>query len=120
VYPEVAAAWDKVSPSEALEATLRLVRETNAELEAKEPWKATPGPELDAVMGDALEILRVVAILVSPAIPAAAAEIWRRIGLTGSPALERLPAAAEWGLYPGGLPVIKGSPLFPRLTARVG
>ena len=43
----------------------------------------------------------------------AAAEVWRRIGLPGSPADQRLPAAATWGGYPGGLAVEKGAPLFP-------
>jgi methionyl-tRNA synthetase len=70
-------------------------------------------------MGDALEVLRIVAVLASPAIPGAAEEIWRRIGLPGSVASQRLPEAAAWGGYPGGLPVEKGPPLFPRLTARV-
>ena len=53
-------------PSMALEATWRLIREANAHLEANEPWKAEPGPEVDAVLGDALEVLRIVAILASP------------------------------------------------------
>jgi methionyl-tRNA synthetase len=119
VYGVVADAWDRVAPSEALEATWRLVRETNSALEAAEPWKASPGPEVDAVMGDALEVLRILAVLASPAIPAAAEEIWRRIGLPGSVSSQRLPEAAAWGGYPGGLPVEKGPPLFPRLTPRV-
>ncbi|MDQ1411619.1 MAG: methionyl-tRNA synthetase, partial [Acidimicrobiaceae bacterium] len=40
------------------------------------------------------------------------------IGLTGAVGpldRQRLPAAAEWGGYPGGLPVEKGAPLFPRI-----
>ena len=57
-----------------------------------------------------------MAILASPAIPAAAAEAWRRIGLPGRPEDQRLPEAAAWGGYPGGLPVAKGDPLFPRAT----
>jgi methionyl-tRNA synthetase len=88
-------------------------------LEAKQPWKSDSGPDVDAVMGDALEALRIVTLLVTPAIPDAAAEIWRRIGLPGLPSEQRLPEAAAWGGYPGGLPVEKGAPLFPRLTARV-
>jgi methionyl-tRNA synthetase len=118
VYEAAAAAWDRVAPSEALEATWRLVRETNSELEAKEPWKAEPGPGLDATMGDALEALRILALLASPAIPTAAADIWRRIGLPGLPSEQHLPEVAAWGGYPGGLPVDKGTPLFPRLTPR--
>jgi methionyl-tRNA synthetase len=110
------SAWERVAPSEALEATWRLVRDTNAALEAAEPWKADPGPEVDAVLGDALEALRIVALLAAPAIPRAAEEIWRRIGLTERVVDQRLPEAAAWGRYPGGLPVEKGQPLFPRVT----
>jgi methionyl-tRNA synthetase len=108
------AAWAAVQPHEALDATWRLIRETNAYLEANEPWKQEPGEAVDRVMGDALEVLRIVALLASPAVPASAAEIWRRIGLPGRPEDQRLPAAAAWGGYPGGLPVEKGAPLFPR------
>jgi methionyl-tRNA synthetase len=111
------AAWARVQPWEALEATWRLIREANAHLEANEPWKAAPGPEVDAVLGDALEVLRLVAVLASPAIPVASAELWRRIGLRGSPADCRLPDDAAWGGYPGGVPVEKGAALFPRLPA---
>ncbi len=116
-YAETAAAWDRAQPSVALDATWRLIRETNAHLEANEPWKLDPGPEVDRVMGDALEALRIVTVLASPACPRACAEIWRRIGLPGAVADQRLPAAATWGGYPGGLPVEKGTPLFPRIKA---
>jgi len=75
-----------------------------------------PGPEVDAILGDALEAVRIVSILASPAIPSAAAEAWRRIGLPGGPADQRLPEAAAWGGYPGGLPVEKAGPIFPRIS----
>ena len=114
VYAAAAAAWDRFAPSEALEATWQLIREANAHLEANEPWKAEPGPAVDAVLGAGIETLRIVAVLASPAIPTAAAEVWRRLGLPGSPEDQRLPEAAGWGGYPGGLPVEKGKPLFPR------
>ncbi|MGH2684411.1 MAG: methionine--tRNA ligase [Actinomycetota bacterium] len=115
-YAGSAAAWERVAPSDALDATWRLIRDTNAYLEANEPWKAEPGPAVDAVLGDALEALRIVTILASPAVPSTCDEVWRRIGLPGSPRKQRLPDAAAWGGYPGGLPVEKGSPLFPRIT----
>ncbi len=116
-YADTAEAWDRIAPSIALDATWRLLRETNAHLEANEPWRADPGPEVDAVLGDALEALRIVAVLAQPAIPFTCAELWRRLGLDGEPSAQRLPAAAEWGQYPGGLAVEKGAPLFPRLAA---
>ena len=115
-YADAADAWRRFQPSEALDATWRLIREANAHLEANEPWKAEPGPAVDAVLGDALEVLRLVAVLACPAMPATCREIWSRIGLDGTPEEQRLPAAAAWGGYPGGLPVTKGAPLFPRLA----
>jgi methionyl-tRNA synthetase len=113
-YRGAATAWDRVQPSLALEAAMRLVREANEYLQREEPWKMEAGTALDRVLGDALEVLRITAVLLHPAIPAGAAEIWRRIGLSGSPEEQRLPAAAVWGGYPGGLRVDKGDPLFPR------
>jgi methionyl-tRNA synthetase len=109
-----ARAWGSFAPQAALESAWRLIRETNAELEASEPWRSDPGPAVDAVMGSALESLRIVSLLAWPAMPGACEEIWARIGLDGSPATERLPEAARWGRYPGGRPVKVGPPLFPR------
>ena len=116
---EATRAWERIAPSVALEATWRLVHEANAHLEANEPWKMEPGAALDAVMGDALEVLRIVAIMASPAIPDTCAAIWKRIGLTGTPETQRLPEAARWGGYPGGVPVEKGDALFPRVVVDV-
>jgi methionyl-tRNA synthetase len=115
VYADAAQAWDRVQPSIALEATWRLIKEANAHLEDNEPWKLDPGPEVEGVMGDALEVLRIVSILASPAVPNTCDEIWQRIGLEGTPRDQRLPGAATWGQYPGGLPVVKGDALFPRI-----
>ncbi len=109
-----AAAWESFAPHRALEATWRLIGAANASLEDAAPWKMDPGPEVDRVLGDALEVLRIVALLVSPAMPSTAEEIWSRIGLDGKVAEQRLPVAAAWGGYRGGLQVEKGTPLFPR------
>ena len=114
VVQAAADAWERFAPHDALEAAWRLIHETNAALEAEEPWKRDPGPEVSAVLGDALEALRIVALLAWPAMPGACSELWRRLGLTGSPGDERLPGAATWGGYPAGRAVERGAPLFPR------
>lgn len=116
-YADVADAWQKTQPSVALEATWRIVRETNEYLQNHEPWKMEPGPEVDKVMGDALEAVRIASILAWPSIPTATQQAWERIGLEGNVADQRLPAAAAWGGYPGGLPVTVGDPIFPRVKA---
>ena len=97
----------------ALEARWKSIGAANAHLEANEPWKMEPGPELDTVMGDALEVLRLVAVLATPrAIPWSSEEVWTRIGLPGVPGDQRLRGGGV-GRLPGGLPVVKGDPLFP-------
>ena len=113
-FENTSDGWLSLQPSRALDATWSLIRATNAYLESNEPWKAEPGPAVDAVLGDALEALRIVAVLASPAVPDTAQRVWERIGLPGQVVDQRLPGAAAWGGYPGGLPVSKGAPLFPR------
>ena len=109
--------WANVQPSKALDATWSLIRATNAHLETHEPWKAEPGVDLDAVMGDALEALRIIAILSYPAMPDTAQEIWRRIGLAGNIQDQRIPSSTQWGGYETGHAVLKGDSLFPRRKA---
>ncbi len=117
VLEAATAAWARWAPHEALEETWRLIGSANAELEAAEPWKMDPGPAVDAVLGDALEVLRIVAVLIAPAMPSTAVEVWRRIGVDGDPSAARLPADAAWGGYGGGAAVVKAEPLFPRRKA---
>ena len=113
---ETSEAWDAVQPSKALEATWKLIGATNSYLEHNEPWKMEPGNAVNTVMGDALEALRIVTILANPALPTTTQEIWNRIGLTGNITDLRIHADTKWGQYTGGTTVVKGQPLFPRLT----
>ena len=112
-----AEAWDRFAPQRALEVTWELIGATNAYLELHAPWKMEPGAEVEGVLGDALEAIRLVAILISPAMPYVAEEIWRRIGLAGSPATPPYSQCAAWGQYRAGSKVEKGDPLFPRIKS---
>ena len=113
---ETSQAWAAVQPSKALEATWKLISATNSYLEDNEPWKMEPGDAVNTVMGDALEALRIVTILANPALPTTTQEIWNRIGLTGNITDLRIHADTKWGQYTGGTTVVKGQPLFPRLS----
>ncbi|MCL6554645.1 MAG: hypothetical protein K6W08_16230 [Firmicutes bacterium] len=104
----------------AFGAVWELIRATNAYIEERQPWalnRAGDAKATAAVLGDCLEALRIVALLSSPVIPRAAAELWRRLGLPGRPQDARLPAAAAWGGLPAGARLDKGAPLFPRREA---
>jgi len=114
------AAFAQLDFTTAFGAVWELIRATNAFIEEREPWKlhkAGDRAALDAVLGDCLEALRIVALLASPVIPRAASALWARLGLAGTPTDQRLPAAATWGLLPPGSALEKGDPLFPRIDA---
>jgi len=83
-----------------------------------EPETLEIGGDVDAVMGDALEAIRLIAILITPAMPSVAEEIWQRIGLDASPTTERFDVSVRWGGYPGATTVAKGAPLFPRIASK--
>jgi len=103
----------------AFGAVWDLIRAANAYIEDRQPWalhKSGDANATAAVLGDCLEAVRVVALLASPVIPRASAELWRRLGLTGRPGDQRLPDAAGWGAMPAGVTLEKGAPLFPRIN----
>ena len=97
-----------------------LIGATNSYIEDRQPWalnKAGDAAQTAAVLGDCLEALRLVALLASPLIPRATAELWRRLGDSTPVTDERLPDAAGWGLLPAGAALDKGAPLFPRIES---
>jgi methionyl-tRNA synthetase len=111
---------DRLDYASATGAVWDLIRAANSFIEDSEPWKLHKAGDVAAtaaVLGDCLEAIRIVALLASPFIPRAAAELWRRLGLDGAPDDQRLPDAAAWGLGPVATTLEKGDPLFPRIDA---
>ncbi|MGZ8752643.1 MAG: class I tRNA ligase family protein, partial [Acidimicrobiia bacterium] len=114
------SAFERLDIASAFGAVWDLIRSTNAYIEDSKPWalnKAGDTGATAAVIGDCLEALRVVALLASPAIPRAAAELWARLGLPGAPTDARRPEAVAWGGLVPGATLEKGAPLFPRIDA---
>ncbi|MGH9022955.1 MAG: methionine--tRNA ligase [Acidimicrobiia bacterium] len=104
----------------ALGAVWDLIRAANSYIEDRQPWalnKEGGAAAVAPVLGDCLEALRLVALLAAPVMPRASGELWRRLGLTGTPEWQRLPEAAVWGGLPPGATLERGAPLFPRLEA---
>jgi methionyl-tRNA synthetase len=117
-FERLQEAMAKLDFSGGFGAVWELIRAANAYIEDRQPWALHKAGETTAtaeVLGDCLEALRIVALLASPVIPNAAAELWRRLGLPGPPEDARLPDAARWGGLPAGSQLEKGAPLFPRL-----
>jgi methionyl-tRNA synthetase len=101
----------------ALEAIWELLAAGNKFVDTREPWtlhREAKEVELDAVLYDLADCLRVLAIFVSPFMPAVGAEIWERLGLIAA-GVEPAWKEAEAGRLPPGLQVDAGRPLFPRV-----
>jgi methionyl-tRNA synthetase len=104
-----------IQPSEALAATWSLIREANSHLEQHEPWKAGPGPEVDAVSAPRLEVLRLVASWRRRPCPRPARRCGPASACPGRTDDSRSRARRRGAATPAA-PVTKGAPLFPRLT----
>jgi methionyl-tRNA synthetase len=116
-YDGLAAGMERLDFAGGFGAVWDLIRATNAYIEDRQPWalhKQGDAGAVAAVLGDCLEVLRIVAVLAAPLVPRASAELWRRLGLPGAPDEQLLPDAAAWGGLPAGSRLEKGEALFPR------
>jgi len=113
------AAILAVNPTEAIKAVWSIVTEANRYLVDRAPWAlAKDGSrreELEAVLYASSELLRIVAVMVHPIMPGAAARLWEQLGTPAKLEEQRLPAAAAWGLLEPGTQTRRGEALFPRL-----
>jgi methionyl-tRNA synthetase len=82
------------------------------------PWELAKDPgkreRLDALLYDLLEAVRLVATLVHPVMPRAAARIYAMLGLDHAPGPDDL----DWGRLEPGRPLGAVEPLFPRVEVR--
>jgi methionyl-tRNA synthetase len=118
---EAVERWRDAMEEFALEggaaAAYELIDRTNAYIAESEPWTLAKDPanaaQLDQVLWDASEALRIATVMLSPFMPASTAEILRRLG-------ERTPGAAslEWRSR-GARTIEKGANLWPRIETEV-
>jgi methionyl-tRNA synthetase len=114
-------AMERVAPTQALAAAWEIVDRANGYLVERAPWALAKDPqkraELEGVLAASAEVLRVLAVLISPIMPDAAQRLWTQLGIEGSLDAQRLPDAAAWGGLKPGTKTKRGDALFPRLDA---
>jgi methionyl-tRNA synthetase len=105
--------------TEAFAALAEFVREANRYLVEVAPWNLAKEPdrrqELADALYQALEGLRLMALLAAPAMPDAAARLWAQLGIAEALEAQRLPGAGAWGGFEPGTATNRGEALFPRL-----
>jgi methionyl-tRNA synthetase len=101
----------------SLEAIWELLAAGNKFIDEKQPWalhKQGKADEVAAVLYDALDLVRIVATLIAPFMPAVADEIWRQLGLEADSTLRSWDACVA-GRLPESVCPQKGAPIFPRV-----
>jgi methionyl-tRNA synthetase len=116
------AHMDKIEYDDAKDVVMELVHAANHYIEDSEPWNVAKDParagELQDIILNLLETIRICAHLLAPFMPETSAEALRRMSHGDEAATDDLAAACEWGQLKGGLPVTKGDALFPRLAKK--
>jgi methionyl-tRNA synthetase len=112
--------------SSGLATIWELVGALNGYLSEQQPWKVAKAIDDDpaararvaTILYTAAEGLRVLAVVLNPVMPRAAANLWEALGAQpalGALAGQPLTDAGRWGQLPPGVTVTKGESLFPRL-----
>ena len=113
---KVEEQMDKFAFNMALEEIWVLVRRANKYIDEKTPWVLAKDPEkkpeLDAVLKNLAEAIRIISILIYPFMPTTSKEIRKQMGLWYSDVVWE--DAFEFEMMYGEQ-VKKGDPIFPRL-----
>lgn len=101
----------------ALIAIWEFIARCNKFIDEREPWalyKQGKRVELDAVLYDLLDSIRIIAIMISPVMPEVADEIWEQLGLAGA-GVQRRWEDLRTGALPAKIEISRGAPIFPRI-----
>ncbi|MCD6496486.1 MAG: methionine--tRNA ligase [Candidatus Aenigmarchaeota archaeon] len=111
-YPAVVAKLlDSFNLQAALDNVMKLAKEGNEYFQQKEPWKR----DYDNCLYIGANLLRSLAIMLSPFIPESAEKIWKYLNLPGSVHKQKWDSAAEFGVRPHHV-IGTPEPLFKRLS----
>ncbi|MCC6348856.1 MAG: methionine--tRNA ligase [Candidatus Eisenbacteria bacterium] len=119
---QVPKAWEELRINEALDAAWTVIERANEFTDRAKPWAAGKDEarrdELGTTLSALLESLRLAAIWAWPAMPRKCEELWRNLGLPGTPG-EVSGEAAKPRFGPAApRPVGEPTILFPRIDLK--
>ncbi len=104
--------------SKALEVAWSIVSRIDKMISDAKPWDLAKDENqrqtLNVVLYRSAEALRWLSVLLYPVMPGATQDIWRQLGLNGSPA-DVNPTDLKWGELEQGTAIGDVGPLFPRM-----
>lgn len=117
----VEARMEVLDFSNALEEVWKLIRRTNKYIDETMPWALAKDEdkkaELDTVLYNLIEGIRIISVLIQPFMPHTSRGIWAQIGAAeGEKTVWE--ASKIFGLTEEGSKVAKGESLFPRIDVK--
>ncbi|MFZ7128721.1 MAG: methionine--tRNA ligase [Desulfobacterales bacterium] len=103
----------------ALQSIWELIGQMNKGIDVSAPWllakKSSTRRQLEAVIYNLLEGLRIIAGLIYPVMPQTAATMQKHLGLDADKPFYRLEHLRKWRSLPAGTRLPKSTTLFPRI-----
>ena len=105
---------------DGLQEAMNLARAANKYFNDSEPWKTAKSDSAHCAttINICLQLVRSLAILMSPVIPSSAEKMWRMLGLDGEAARQAWDSAATSGV-PDGHQLVPGGILFTKIEDEV-
>ena len=121
LVPDLDPLLNELAFHRALARLWEYVRLVNRYVDEQAPWALARDPaqrrQLDTVLYNQVESLRIIALLLFPFMPHTAASMWRQLGIQDEIATQHLATAMVWGGTRPGTPIQPGVQLFPRIEA---
>jgi methionyl-tRNA synthetase len=121
LVPDLDPLLNELAFHRALARLWEYVRLVNRYIDEQAPWALARDPaqrrQLDTVLYNQVESLRIIALLLFPFMPHTAASMWRQLGIQDEIATQHLATAMVWGGTCPGTPIQPGVQLFPRIEA---
>jgi methionyl-tRNA synthetase len=121
LLPDLDPLLNELAFHRALARLWEYVRLVNRYVDEQAPWALAREPaqrrQLDTVLYNQVESLRVIALFLSPFMPHTAAAMWRQLGIQEDIARQHLATSTAWGGTHPGTPIQPGEQLFPRIEA---
>jgi methionyl-tRNA synthetase len=121
LLPDLDPLLNELAFHRALARLWEYVRLVNRYIDEQAPWALARDParrrQLDTVLYNQAESLRLIALLLFPFMPHTATLMWRQLGIQDTIATQRLATAMVWGGTHPGTAIQPGEQLFPRIEA---
>jgi methionyl-tRNA synthetase len=121
LMPDLDPLLSELAFHRALSRLWEYVRLVNRYIDEQAPWVLARDPaqrrQLDTVLYNQLEGLRIIGLLLFPFMPYTAASLWRQLGITEEVSTQRLATGMVWGGLRPGTSIRPGAHLFPRIEA---